>query len=81
MTPVKNPKVNAILEQVHQVVTNMMKTSDLDMQETCSPDMIDKFIANAGWAIGSTHQNVLGTMLSAANFGQDMLFYLPYIND
>ena len=78
---IKNPQANAILERIHQVVTNMMRTSNLDMQETCTPDMIDDFIANVGWAICSTHHTVLGTTPGAAIFSQDMLFDIPYIAD
>ena len=32
-TSVKNPQVNAILEQVHQVITTMLCTTELDMAE------------------------------------------------
>ena len=80
-TTIKNPQANAILERIHQVVTNMMRTSSLDMQETCTPDMIDDFIANVGWAIRSTHHTVLGSTPGAAIFNRDMLFDIPYIAD
>ena len=71
-TTIKNPQANAILERIHQVVTNMMRTSSLDMQETCTPDMIDDFIANVGWAIHSTHHTVFGSTPGAAIFNQDI---------
>ena len=80
-TTIKNPQANAILERIHQVVTNMMRTSSLDMQDTCTPDMIDEFIANVGWAIRSTHHTVLGSSPGAAIFGRDMLFDIPYLAD
>ena len=51
------------------------------MQESCTPDMIDNFIANIGWAIRSTHHTVLGTTPGAAIFNRDMLFDIPYIAD
>ena len=47
-TTIKNPQATAILERIHQVVTNMMRTSSLDMQETCTPEMIGKCITNVG---------------------------------
>ena len=59
----------------------MMQTSSLHIQETCTPKMIYKFIANVGWAIGSTHHTVLGTTPGTAIFSQDMLFEIPYITD
>ena len=80
-TTIKNPQANAILERIHQVMTNMMRTSNLDMQETCTPDMIDDFIANVGWAIRSTRHTVLGSTPGAAIFNQDMFFDIPYITD
>ena len=78
---IKNPQPNAILEQVHQAVTKMMQTSDLDMQEKCTPDMIDDFIVNVSSVIFSTHHAVLGTTRGAAIFSRDMLSDMPYIAD
>ena len=40
---VKNPHANSILERVHQVVTNMIRKSELNMQDTGEPKMIDDF--------------------------------------
>ena len=58
-----------------------MRTSSLDMQETCTPDMIDDLIANVGWAIRYTHHTVLDSTPGAAIFNRDMLFDIPYIAD
>ena len=33
-TSVKNPQANAILEQLHQVITAMLRTTELDMRPT-----------------------------------------------
>ena len=51
------------------------------MQETCTPEMVDDFIADVGWAIRSTHHTVLGSTPGAAIFGRDMLFDIPYLAD
>ena len=80
-TTITNPQANAILERVHQVVTNMMQTSSLDIEDTCTPNMIDDFIVNVGWAIHSTHHTVLGSTPGAAIFNRDILFGIPYIAD
>ena len=58
-----------------------MQTSSLNMQETCTPNMIENVIANVEWAIHCTHHSALGTTPGAAPFGQDMLFDLPYTAD
>ena len=50
-TTVKNPQANAILERVHQVIVNMLRTSEIDMADTLSEKDICDFISNASWAI------------------------------
>ena len=37
LTSVKNPQANAILEQLHQVITTMLCTAELDMANTVEP--------------------------------------------
>ena len=66
---------------MHAVVTDMLRTSKLDMQDTCTPEMIDDLITNVGWAIRSTHHTVLGASPGAAIYGRDMLFDIPYVAD
>ena len=80
-TTIKNPQANAILERVHAVCSNMIKTSNLDMQDTCTPEMVDELIANIGWAIRATYHTLLGSSPGAAIFGRDMLFDIPYLAD
>ena len=80
-TTVKNPQANSILERIHQVFSNMMRTSGLDKSDTVTPDMVDNFITDAAWAIRSTHHSVLQSSPGAAIFGRDMLFDIPYIAD
>ena len=53
-TSVKNPQVNAILEQVHQVITTMLCTTELDMANTVATTDIDVFLTDAAWATCST---------------------------
>jgi hypothetical protein len=52
-TTVKNPQANAILECVHQVLTQMLCTAELDIAKSVTPDDIDVFLDNAAWAICS----------------------------
>ena len=80
-TTVKNPQANSILERVHQVVMNMIRTSELDMQDTCEPQMIDEILSKVGWAICSTYHTMLGSSPGSAVFGRDMLFDIPYLAD
>jgi hypothetical protein len=80
-TSTKNPQVNAILERIHAVFTNMPRTAKLDIAELVNASDIDIFLADAAWAIRSTHHAVLKASPGAAIFGRDMLFDIPFIAD
>jgi hypothetical protein len=58
-TSVKNPQVNAILEQIHAVLGNMLRTSKLDMAETVKVSDMDIFLSDTAWAVCSTYHAVL----------------------
>ena len=55
----------------------MMRTSDINNQETVDEALIDEFLTNAAWAIRSTHHSVLKGLV----FGRDMLFDIPFLCD
>ncbi len=78
-TTIKNPQANAILERLHQVLAQMLCTSELDMAKTITPDDVDVFLDNATWAICSTYHTVLKASRGAAIFGHDMLFDIQFI--
>ncbi len=80
-TSVKNPKANAILEHIHAVLGNMLRTSKLDMAERMKASDIDVFLSDAVWAVRSTYHTVLKASPGAAIFGRDRLFDIPYIAD
>ena len=79
-TTVKNPQANSILGSVHQVVMHMIWTSELDMQDTREPQMVDEILSNIGWAIRSSYHTMLGSFPGSAVFGRDMLFDIPYLH-
>jgi hypothetical protein len=80
-TSIENPQANAILECMHAVFTNMLCTAKLDMAKLVNASDIDIFIADAAWAIPSTHHTVLKASAGAGIFGQDMLFDILFIAD
>jgi hypothetical protein len=43
---VKNPQGNAILEHVHQVLGQMLRTAEVDMAKSVTPDDVDVFLDN-----------------------------------
>jgi hypothetical protein len=68
-TSVKNPQANAILERIHGVLGNMLRTSKLDMAESVIASDINVFLSDAAWAICSTYHTVLKASPGAAIFG------------
>jgi hypothetical protein len=66
---IKNPQANAILERIHAVFTNMLRTAKLDMAEFINASDINIFLADAAWVICSTHHTVLKAAPGAAIFG------------
>ncbi len=57
-TTVKNLQANAILECMHQVLRQMLRTAEIDMAESVTPNDIDVFLDNAAWAICSNYHTV-----------------------
>ncbi len=80
-TTIKNPQTNAILECSHQVLAQMLRTSELNMAETITPDDDYVFLDKAPGAFCSTYHTVLKASPGAAIFGCDMLFDIPFIAD
>jgi hypothetical protein len=80
-TSVKNPQANDILEHIHGVLGNMLRTSKLDMAESVKASDINIFLSDAAWAVCSTYHTVLKASPGAAIFGRDMLFDIPFIAD
>jgi hypothetical protein len=46
-TSIKNPQANAILERMHAVFTNMLRTAELDMAELVNASDINIFLSDA----------------------------------
>jgi hypothetical protein len=80
-TMIKNPQAKGILKRLHQVLGQMLRTAELNMAETVTPDGVDTFLDNAAWAIRSTYHTVLKASPGAAIFGCDMLFDIPFMAD
>jgi hypothetical protein len=80
-TKVVNPQANGILEHVHQFHGQMLRTAEIDMANSVTPNNVDVFLDNAAWAISSTYHMVLRDSPGAAIFGRDMLFDIPFMAD
>jgi hypothetical protein len=66
---------------MHAVITNMLRTAELNMAELVNASDIGIFLADAPWAIRSTYHTVLKSSPGAAIFGHDMLFDILFIAD
>ena len=66
-TSVKNPQANAILEHIHAVVMNMLRTAGIDTADSVKPSDMDIFLSDAAWAICSTHHMVLESLTRCSN--------------
>jgi hypothetical protein len=59
----------------------MLRTVELDMADSVTPDDVDVLLDNTAWAIRFTYHTVLKASPGAAIFGQDMLFDIPFMAD
>ncbi len=69
------------MKRLHQVLAQILRTSELDMAETITPDEVNVFLDNTAWAICSTYHTVLKASPGVAIFWRDMLFNIPFIAD
>jgi hypothetical protein len=65
---VKNPQANGIFECVHQVLGQMLRTAEIDMVGSVTPNDVDVFLDNMAWAIRSTYHMVLKASPGAVIF-------------
>ena len=54
-TTVKNPQANTILERIHGVFMDMLRTTNIYMADMTNAEMIDDFLVNAAWDLRSTY--------------------------
>jgi hypothetical protein len=59
----------------------MLRTAELDMANSVTPNDANIFLDSTAWAICSTYHQVLNTSPGAAIFRQDLLFNIPLVAD
>jgi hypothetical protein len=45
-TTIKNPQANAILERIHQVLGQMLRTTEIDVTDSVTPNDVNVFLDN-----------------------------------
>ena len=69
----KNPQSNAIIERVHQVLGNMLRTFELQDQNLDDVDPWNGFLQATVFAIRSTHHTTLGATPVQLVYNRDMI--------
>ncbi len=57
----------------------MLRTAEIEMANSVTPNDVDVFLDNTAYAICSTYHTVLKASPGVAIFGRDMLFDIPFI--
>ena len=70
-----NPQGNSIIERVHQVLGNMLRTFELEEQELETRDPFSSVLSAAAYAIRSTYHTTLEATPAELVFGRNM--FLP----
>jgi len=76
-----NPQSNGIVERVHQVLGNALRTFELEHKELDPNDPWGSFLSAAAWAIRSTVHTTLDATPGQLVFGRDMLLPIQLKTD
>ena len=76
---VQNPQTNAIVEQIHQVIANMVQTFDLELNYLDKEDPWKGVLAATAFAVRSTYHTTLKKTPGQLVFGRDMIFNIQHV--
>ena len=71
---VRNPQANAVLERVHQVVVDMLRSKDLENYDPDQDNLWSDILASVAGAIRSIVHSTLEATQGKLVFGRDMIF-------
>ena len=72
---VKNPQANAVLERVHQVIGDMLRTKDLEVYPFNMEDPWTDILASVAWAINSSYHKTKEATPGQLVYGRDTNFH------
>ena len=80
-TTVKNPQANGILERVHQVLSNMIRASNVENTyiDVDSENPFQELLASVAYAIRSTYHTTLKATPAQLVYGRDMIQPVQYV--
>ena len=76
-----NPQSNGVVERVHQVLGNALRTFELEERELDPTDPWDEFLTATAYAIRSTHHTTYKASPAQLVYGRDMLLPAQYLAD
>jgi transposase InsO family protein len=76
-----NPQSNGVIERVHQVLGDMLRTFELEEQDLDARDPFGSFLSAAAYAIRSTYHTVLEASPAELVFGRHMLLPVKFTAD
>ena len=76
---VQNPKANALVERVYQVIIDMLVTKYFDNKLFNYIESWGETLAYIAWEIRSSYHRTITAMPGKSVFGRDMLFNLASV--
>jgi hypothetical protein len=76
-----NPQSNGVIERVHQVLGDMLRTFELEDRDLDAKDPFGSFLSAAAYAIRSTYHTVLVASPAELEFGRHMLLPVKFTAD
>jgi transposase InsO family protein len=76
--PVRNPQANAIVERVHQVIGNIIRTFELESNYLDEEDPWKGILSATAFAVQSTFHTTLRNTPGQLVFGRDMIFNIKH---
>ena len=76
-----NPQSNGIIERVHQVLGNALRTFELEDRELDVTNPWDEFLSSIAYAVRTTHHTTLQASPAQLVFGRDMLLPVKFVAD
>jgi hypothetical protein len=77
-TTAKNPQANAMVERIHLVIQNMLRTKDLNNHIYDYHDPFGEILSSVAWAVRSSYHTIKQATPAQLVFGRDMIMPIVY---
>ena len=75
----RNPQANAIVERIHQVIGNIIRTFELETNYMDKDNPWKGILSATAFAVRSTFHTTLQSTPGQLVFGRDMIFDMPFL--